>query len=263
MNRTTKKVLYFIMFTYVITLLFFLILQVNGGKSSPISMKLLGITMVFPLISFIIVQKIIFKQKLKDSLGISFKFNIWFLFSILIPMLIAFGINVISIIKFSSPNFFLKTFIINIIIGLSISAISALIEEFAWRGFLFNELKHIGAIKSSLIIGVIWALWHTPIAILYKYPNDPLNGAMINFVQMFVISIIITYIRKKSESIFAAAIMHGMFNTMILSSNMDDYITVFNKILLCILVIIILYAFDFYYKRKQNIKECKELSYGK
>ncbi|MBZ9608739.1 CPBP family intramembrane metalloprotease [Clostridium estertheticum] len=249
MSRRTKKVLYFVMLTYIITLLFYLILQVIGGKSSPIAVDLLGVPMILPFISVIIVQKFIFKQKLKGCLGISFRPNSWFLFSILLPMLMALVINVISIIQFNNIIFSKKTFIINIIIGLSISAVSALIEELAWRGFLFNELKHIGMIKSSLLIGFIWAVWHTPVSIWYKYPNNSIKGAIINFIQMFVISIIITYIREKSESIFAAAIMHGMFNTMILSSNMDDFKVVVIKILSGMLVITVLFTYNFYKKK--------------
>ena len=243
-TRLTKKVLYFVILTYVITLLFFIILQVIGGKGN-----LIGVQMILPFISAIIVQKLIFRQKLKGSLGISFRPNIWFLFSILIPILMALVINAVNIIQFNTVIFTQHAFIVNIIIGLSIASVSALLEELAWRGFLFNELKPLGMFKSSLLIGVIWALWHTPVTILYKYPNNPFQGAIINFIQMFVISMLITYIRDKSESIFAVAIMHGMFNTMILSSNMDDFKIVLLKILLGIFVITILLIYDFYKKR--------------
>jgi len=252
MTRITRKVLFFTMFTYVITLLFFIILQVIGGKSNSISMNLIGISMIFPIISAIIVQKLIFKEKLKGSFGISFRPNIWFLFSIIIPILMALVINAVNIIKFNTEIFSQNTLILNIIIGLSISAVSALLEELAWRGFLFNELKSIGIIKSSLLIAAIWALWHTPVTIWYKYVDNPFQGAIINFVLMFIISIIITYIRYKSKSVFAAALMHGMFNTMILSSNMVNFKIVLLNILVGIFVITIFFLFEFI-KRKRLV----------
>ena len=102
MSRLTKKVLSFVMLTYVITLLFFIVLQVIGGKGNSISVNLIGVSMAFPFISVIIVQKLIFRQKLKGSLGISFRPNLWFLFSILIPILMALFINLASIILFNS-----------------------------------------------------------------------------------------------------------------------------------------------------------------
>jgi uncharacterized protein len=252
MSKPGKKVLSFVLLTYAVTLLFFIILQTIGGKANSISASLIGISMVFPFISVIIVQKFIFRQNLKGSLGISFKLNFWFLFSILIPILMALFINVINIIRFNTVMFSQNEFILNIIFGLSIASVSALLEEFAWRGFLFNELKPLGMFKSSLFIGIIWALWHTPVTIWYKYPNNPLQGAVINFIQMFVISIIITYIRDKSKSIFAPALMHGMFNTMILSSNMDNFKIVLIKILLGIGVITILLICDLYKKRTHS-----------
>lgn len=250
MSNQKKKVLSFVLLTYVITLSFFIILQSIGGKDNTISANLIGVPMLFPLISVIIVQKLLFRQNLKGSLSISFTPNIWVLVSILIPLLMALFINEINIIRFNTLIFSQNTFLINILIGLSIASVSALLEELAWRGFLYNELKPLGMLKSSLLIGVIWALWHTPVTIWYKYPNSPIQGVIINFVQMFVISIIITYIRYRSESIFATALMHGMFNTMILTSNMDDFNTVFEKILLCILVIAVLFIYDFFYPKK-------------
>ena len=254
MLKNSKKVIYFVILTYVITLLFFIVLQVIGGKSNRITANLIGIPMIFPFISVIIVQKFIFRQKLKSSLNISFKPNFWFLFSILIPMVMALFINLINILKFNITIFSQRTFIINVIIGLSIATVSAIPEEVAWRGFLFNELKPLGLLKSSLLIGAIWALWHIPVTIWYKYPNSPISGAVINFIQMFVLSIIITYIRDKSKSIFATSIIHGMFNTMILSSNMDDFKVVLIKILVGILVITILLIYDSY-KKNTHLKQ--------
>ncbi|MFA6940408.1 MAG: CPBP family intramembrane glutamic endopeptidase [Clostridiaceae bacterium] len=248
MPRQSKKVSYFVILTYIITILFFIVLQINGGNRNPFSKGLIGLSMTFPIISVIIVQKLIFREELKGSLGIPFKLNVWFLYSILIPIIMALIINLISIKRFEGTLFSYREFYINIIIGLTIAAVSALIEELAWRGFLFNELQTLGILKSSILTGIIWALWHTPISIWYKYPESPLSGAVINFVQMFFISLIITYIRSKSESVFACAIMHGLFNTMILSSIMDDFKIVLIKILLCILVLAILIICDSYKK---------------
>jgi membrane protease YdiL (CAAX protease family) len=71
---------------------------------------------------------------------------------------------------------------------------------------------------------------------------------------MFVISIIITYIRDKSESIFTTAIIHGMFNTMILSSSMDSFKIVLIKVLLGIFIITILLIYD-YCNKRMHIKQ--------
>ncbi len=39
----------------------------------------------------------------------------------------------------------------------------ALSEELGWRGYALDELQsRMGALPSALIIGIIWAVWHTP-----------------------------------------------------------------------------------------------------
>lgn len=254
MNQHTKKVFSFVILTYIITLLFFIILQIIGGKSNSITYNLIGISMAFPFISVVIIQKFIFKQNLKGSLGISFRLNRWYAISILIPIIMAVIINLISIILFKTNIFSPRIFITNIIVGLTIASISALLEELAWRGFLYNELKSLGVFKSSILIGIIWSLWHTPVTVWYKYPSSPFVGLIVNLIQMFVISIIITYIRDKSESIFTTAIIHGMFNTMILSSSMDSFKIVLIKVLLGICIITILLIHD-YCNKRTHIKQ--------
>lgn len=65
-------------------------------------------------------------------------------------------INLISSAEFNAILFSYREFYVNIIIGLTIAALSALVEELAWRGFLFNELKALGILKTLIIIGVIF-----------------------------------------------------------------------------------------------------------
>jgi len=251
-DRQIKKISYFVIITYGITLLFFIILQINGGNRNPICRNLIGISMIIPLVSVVIVQKLIFREKLKPALDITFKLDIWILYSILIPIIMSLIINLISSALFNAVLFSFREFYMNIIIGLTIAALSALVEELAWRGFLFNELKASGILKTSIIIGVIWALWHTPVCIWYKYPGSPLSGAVINFIQMFFISLIITYIRSKSGSVIQCALIHGMFNTMILTGSMDDFKIVLIKISLCILALTLLIIIQIEHKRRRN-----------
>jgi membrane protease YdiL (CAAX protease family) len=39
----------------------------------------------------------------------------------------------------------------------------ALIEEVGWRGYAQDRLQQpLGALSASLVVGVVWALWHLP-----------------------------------------------------------------------------------------------------
>ncbi len=58
-------------------------------------------------------------------------------------------------------------------------------EELGWRGFLLKQCSYMDFWKMSLVIGIIWGLWHAPIIIQgYNYPQNPVIGVfmMIGFV---------------------------------------------------------------------------------
>jgi membrane protease YdiL (CAAX protease family) len=50
-----------------------------------------------------------------------------------------------------------------IIMGLTWPLFSSLGEEFGWRGYAFTRFNsRFGFIKSSILIGLIWGIWHLP-----------------------------------------------------------------------------------------------------
>jgi membrane protease YdiL (CAAX protease family) len=66
--------------------------------------------------------------------------------------------------------------------------LGAVSEELGWRGYAIDEIqKSSTALKSALIIGVIWAFWHTPsflIPGLSQYENGGLMSW--NYIGMMV-----------------------------------------------------------------------------
>jgi len=95
-------------------------------------------------------------------------------------------------------------------------------EEFGWRGFLLPRLQNRhNALVSSLIIGVMWAIWHIPqyfIQGTFQHNLQSQGGlfpAVLAF-SLFVIvsSIWFTWIFNNTRgSVLLAAVMHGASNT--------------------------------------------------
>jgi membrane protease YdiL (CAAX protease family) len=104
------------------------------------------------------------------------------------------------------------------IFGVFKSCSNALGEEIGWRGLLTPELYNkYGYIKTSLIVGVIWAVWHYTVLIFGVYNNGtPFWYGLICFTT-FIISItfIFTWFTIKSGSVFPAMILHAVNNLYI------------------------------------------------
>jgi len=199
--------------------------------------------MFTPFVATIIacfINKIPFKD-----LGISLKFNKWFIISWLLPVILILAILLISFLfpgikysptmqgllaygatpesiaqgveqysRFGFPSI-IFAILLALIVGPTINTLFAFGEEIGWRGFLQKELSFMGFWKSSLLIGLIWGIWHAPIILQgYNYPQHPLIGVGMMIIFTVLLSPLLCYIRKKAKSVFASSIMHGTINAL-------------------------------------------------
>jgi len=92
-------------------------------------------------------------------------------------------------------------------------------EELGWRGFLLPEFqKKFPNLKSAIIIGIVWFIWHIP---LFWAPFGTLvSGAPIDllpvltyFIMLICLSIIITWLVINSKgSVLIAILFHLSIN---------------------------------------------------
>ena len=207
--------------------------------------------MYMPTVALLIVQKGIYHKPLKP-LGLSFKMNRWWVFSILIPAVVAVLSIFVSTLEpdvtFGSGEQYLADQIANssqsveeaaeaeqflqalglsgfmlalllfgsaLVAGPTFNALTAFGEEFGWRGFLQKEWTHMGFWKSSLVIGLVWGIWHFPLIYGgYNYPGEPVLGMIMMTVFTIVWSPIHAYVAVMGRSVIPAAITHGMINAI-------------------------------------------------
>jgi membrane protease YdiL (CAAX protease family) len=198
--------------------------------------------MLLPAICAIILQ-IIHKEKPFRNLNVSFKLNRWFLVAWILPIIyifMALGINLLlpgvsfsatsegflaslpaeqaelaarQLSQFSPIVYLLMQVGGALIAGCTINAVFGFGEELGWRGYLLKALQTKKMLTASLIIGVVWGLWHFPFTLVgHNFPQHPVAGVWLLTISTVLITPIMIYIVIKSKSVVAAAILHGTNN---------------------------------------------------
>ncbi len=102
--------------------------------------------------------------------------------------------------------------------GVIRSLASALGEEIGWRGFLVPELaKQMSFTKLSLLSGVIWAAWHSPLLLFADYNAGTNRWYALGCFSVMVIalSFIFAWLSLKSGSLWTAALLHASHNLFV------------------------------------------------
>lgn len=99
--------------------------------------------------------------------------------------------------------------------GITINAVAAFGEELGWRGVLLGELAEFGFWKASVVIGVLWGVWHAPIIALgHNFPDQPMLGIVVMTGATVALSPLYTYVTVRSRSVLAPSVLHGTFNAI-------------------------------------------------
>lgn len=242
-NRATL----FMVITFTLSFALAGIFKLSGGSSAnSIGFVILGTAYMFtPMIAAIVVKKLVHHEKVADLL-ISFNINRWFFVAWGLMPLLAFGTFGISLLfpgvsyspdmaglfaKYESTltheqieltkkslealplDLIWISLLLGLLAGISINAIAGFGEELGWRGFLLKEFKEMSFFRASLIIGFVWGVWHAPLILMgHNYPQHPLLGVLMMILWCIMLTPLFIYMTIKSQSVIAAAIMHGTLN---------------------------------------------------
>ena len=124
-----------------------------------------------------------------------------------------------NLTHWQNGSFLLLFLMVNASIVFASALPAVLAEEIAWRGLLFTQLnKFLSFTGVALTSGCLWALWHWPLIISGLYGNDvtPLIFQLSVFT-VFIIanSVIMTYLRYRTNSLWSGVIYHMSTNIFI------------------------------------------------
>lgn len=180
----------------------------------------------------------------REALGLVFKPNLWWLLAWLIPIALA-ALSVAATILLSGrayvdpgiasiamaeqlapaqveqlraiPYLGAIIYVQALVIGALINGLLLTIsEELGWRGYLNSLWRPAGFWRASLGTGALWGVWHAPMIYLFghNYPDNRALGVGLFVAFCVLLSPIITLVRDRAGSVWAAGIFHGTFNAL-------------------------------------------------
>ncbi|HEX3383833.1 MAG TPA: type II CAAX endopeptidase family protein [Mucilaginibacter sp.] len=236
-NQNRKAIALFLLFTIGLSAIFYFLIIHTGKLGSGFGIYVMGL-MWCPGLSALITSKVL-KRKVSE-IAWQWSKSIYMLWAYLVPFIYAL-VAYLIIWSAGWGGFFNKNFVNQVagsfgwqhlpnglviflyfvfmgIFGMVQNSAAALGEEIGWRGFLVPELYKITSYtKTSLITGIVWAVWHYPILIFADYNSGtPVWYGLTCFTVMVISSsFILTWFRLKSNSLWPAVILHASHNLFI------------------------------------------------
>jgi uncharacterized protein len=261
MEKTKKEIIVFFVLLLIFSgLSYLLIFKSNVPKPEDSSATF---ALVYSPFLAAIIVRLIFDGNIK-KLGWKFGKIKYLFIALLVPIsygIVIYGIawltkvgeikEQIRIMRTVSPTG--MELIILCVLGILIRSIGAFGEEVGWRGFLTPRLyKLTNLTTTSIIIGIIWTLWHLPLMLMTGYGNDfTIQKLLFSTISLISISFMLTWLRIKSGSLWVGVFYHashnffiqGFFDQILVETGQNKYFLTEMGLGLCIISVIIAFIF--------------------
>jgi membrane protease YdiL (CAAX protease family) len=152
----------------------------------------------------------------------------------------------------------MSSFTAGIFPGWFLLLLAPLVEELAWHSYGTDCLRRrMNLLKTSLLFGVFWALWHMPLSFINGYYHSNVAETGLLYSLNFLISLVPYVILmnwlyyKTNRSILVAIIFHvtaGVFNEMFQTH--PDSKVIQTGLLLLVSVVVVIKEWDFFWQRE-------------
>jgi membrane protease YdiL (CAAX protease family) len=90
-------------------------------------------------------------------------------------------------------------------------------EEIGWRGYLLPQLRaRHSDLVASLMVGLVWGLWHLPELWPFKAGSAPIT-LLFFMADIVIISVLYTWLHANSRgSILLVSLFHGVYDLMVM-----------------------------------------------
>lgn len=104
---------------------------------------------------------------------------------------------------------------------------TALLEEAAWRGYLFKQILSANGktLTAALLTGAAWAVWHIPMWTIRNSLGLPDVGLLL--IWTVLVSIVLGTVYSIFGSVLSAALLHMSFNVFWLAPILCNEIVLF------------------------------------
>lgn len=160
---------------------------------------------------------------------------------LLLPVLQLIAVGIPTLLGLASIAFAFPVFFV--ISGF----VAGLIEELGWRGFALPRLQaRQPAFAASLLLGVLWGLWHLPLRIAFGLPLTA--AGLVQFIYFLLMitafAVLLTWVYNNTKSsLFLMILFHAVFNivpfTILYSPSNTWIVPVLYLILLWVVVTIV------------------------
>ncbi len=103
--------------------------------------------------------------------------------------------------------------IVIMLLGTALSTFAQAGEEVGWRGYALPRLaQYIGLGGASLVLGVVWAVWHLPLFIL---PDSGSTGQsfLVYLLHVMALSVFFAFVYWKTDgSLLLVMLLHSAVN---------------------------------------------------